>query len=91
MHLRPFQICPEWNRWSPQLENSTKCTVGQSGRDWIGFEAAQSVLIKVEMVKKKHNLGIAVMHIELDDKNDCSNQRRPYLLSAVHGALHSTA
>ncbi|XP_075742008.1 putative chitinase 1 [Rhipicephalus microplus] len=72
-----------------QLESLTKCEIAfNNNKEWIGFESPTSVAFKTELVKKKHLLGIAVLHIEQDDLEACSTDKKPYLLSAVHDGLH---
>ncbi|XP_049270580.1 probable chitinase 10 [Rhipicephalus sanguineus] len=84
-----FKLCQEKNSWTMQLESNTKCEIAfNANKEWIGFESPTSVAFKTELVKKKRLLGIAVVHIEQDDLEACSNDKKPYLLSAVHRGLH---
>ncbi|KAH8042664.1 hypothetical protein HPB51_025235 [Rhipicephalus microplus] len=82
-------LCQEKSSWMIQLESLTKCEIAfNNNKEWIGFESPTSVAFKTELVKKKHLLGIAVLHIEQDDLEACSTDKKPYLLSAVHDGLH---
>ncbi|XP_075743972.1 putative chitinase 10 [Rhipicephalus microplus] len=84
-----YKLCQEKSSWMIQLESLTKCEIAfNNNKEWIGFESPTSVTFKTELVKKKHLLGIAVLHIEQDDLEACSTDKKPYLLSAVHDGLH---
>ncbi|KAL3206340.1 hypothetical protein MRX96_040133 [Rhipicephalus microplus] len=88
---------------APFLSTSLVPTVSTIGKKYVFEDASKTgvgdrvdltkpverfSLYKTELVKKKHLLGIAVLHIEQDDLEACSIDKKPYLLSAVHDGLN---
>ncbi|KAL1420811.1 hypothetical protein MTO96_023668 [Rhipicephalus appendiculatus] len=74
------KLCQEKSSWMIQMDTVTKCEIAfNNNKEWIGFESPTSVAYKTELVKKKRLLGIAVLHIEQDDLEACSSNKKPYL------------
>ncbi|XP_075537936.1 endochitinase-like isoform X2 [Dermacentor variabilis] len=76
----------KFGTWRRSFDAEGMCPYATDGKDWVGYEDAESISKKVEFVRKEGYAGIMVLSCDMDDfRGVCGTQN--ILLQTINDAI----